>query len=78
MGKGPKNGARSPVSSATFPIEAKFGSRRASSGGMGVFLCSIGCSSYTPQDRPFVGRSFDALIRSDRAKKMDFSGLGAA
>ena len=45
MGKGPKNGARIPVNSATFPIEAKFGSRRASSGGMGVFLCSIGCSS---------------------------------
>ena len=41
-GERAQNGARTPVNSATFPIEAKFGSRRASRGGMGVASRGIG------------------------------------
>ena len=42
-----KNGARSQLNSATFTIfEANFGNRRASRGGIGVFLSSIGCIAF--------------------------------
>ena len=47
MGEGPKNRARSTLSSATFTIfESNFGNRRASRGGIGVFLSSIGCTAF--------------------------------
>ena len=47
MGKGPKNGARSPVNSATFMIfDANYGNRHVSRVGIGVFLSSIGCTAF--------------------------------
>ena len=47
MGKGTENRARSTLSSATFTIfESSFANRRASLGGIGVLLSSIGCTAF--------------------------------